>query len=344
MQKIIFLFISFLLSILFCYRASATNLNYHIENKHPLLGSSKWTPLLMDTTLSRLFIPRDDRIDIYDTKEEKLIDAIKDVAGIKSIALAPELNLGFFSNSKTDSIIIFDYKTLKKITNITVNNKPNVISYDPYTKKLFVSHIASKQISVIDINKKNELSNISFDKEIKSMISDNKGKLFLTLIDNNKIAKLDTKKEKIIAQYNISQSCNKPSGIAQDLEKNILFITCYNKVMVVLDANNGEIISNLEIGVHSDSAAYDTKTGLIFSSNGDGTLTIAKEDEQGDYRILQNLSTLHSAHLMALDPNTHKIYLLAGQFDRLEPPSINNPRPRIKIKENSVNLITISPK
>ena len=79
--------------------------------------------------------------------------------------------------------------------------------------------------------------------------------------------------------------------MAIDTHNDRLFAACGNKVMVVVDAETGKIIDSLPIGAHSDGAAFDRKTGLAFSSNGDGTLTVIGASTPGHYAVMQSVAT-----------------------------------------------------
>src|SRR6202044_3369649 len=72
--------------------------------------------------------------------------------------------------------------------------------------------------------------------------------------------------------------CASPSGLAIDRVQHRLFSVCDGKVMVVTDAQSGKQVARVTVGEGPDAAAYDAKRGLVFSSNGEGTLTIVHQD------------------------------------------------------------------
>jgi DNA-binding beta-propeller fold protein YncE len=84
--------------------------------------------------------------------------------------------------------------------------------------------------------------------------------------------------------------------------------------MVILDATNGRVLVTLPIGKGTDGCLFDPATGLAFSSNRDGTLTVIDEPTDGNYRVLANVPTQPGAKTMALDPKKHQIYLATAQF------------------------------
>lgn len=90
--------------------------------------------------------------------------------------------------------------------------------------------------------------------------------------------------------------------------------------MAVLNADNGKVITTLPIGDHVDATAYDPSTHLIFNSNGEGTITVIRQDDPDAYTVIDTIKTLPHAKTMALDTKTHRLFLSAaerGQFEVL---------------------------
>ena len=84
--------------------------------------------------------------------------------------------------------------------------------------------------------------------------------------------------------------------------------------MAILDIMAGNVISTVPIGEKVDGNGFDATTGLAFSSNGDGTLTVVREASPGKFEVAETVTTQRGSRTMAVDPITHKIYLPAAQF------------------------------
>jgi hypothetical protein len=84
-------------------------------------------------------------------------------------------------------------------------------------------------------------------------------------------------------------------------------------MMVMVDTTSGKVAASVPIGDGVDANAFDPGTQFAFSSNGEGTVTIAHEDSPDKLTVIQNLSTERGARTMTLDTKTHKIYLAVGQ-------------------------------
>src|ERR1019366_8146586 len=105
--------------------------------------------------------------------------------------------------------------------------------------------------------------------------------------------------------------CEGPSGLAIDVKNKKLFSVCGNKMMAVTDIATMKVIATPAIGSGTDGAGFDS--GLAFSSNGEGTMTIVKA-VNGKYEAVDTVTTDRGARTMTVDPTTHRIYMLAAEY------------------------------
>ena len=63
-------------------------------------------------------------------------------------------------------------------------------------------------------------------------------------------------------------------GIAIDVASHRIFSSCSNNVLVVIDYDNGNVVATMPIGSKTDAAGFDPMRKRVFSSNGDGTLSV----------------------------------------------------------------------
>jgi hypothetical protein len=98
-----------------------------------------------------------------------------------------------------------------------------------------------------------------------------------------------------------------------------LFVGCENHLMLMMDNLTGKVVGSVPIGTGVDANAFDEKLQLAFSSNGEGTVTIAREASPDQLQVVQTLQTQPSARTLALDPKTHRIYLAAATWQTPPP-------------------------
>jgi hypothetical protein len=131
--------------------------------------------------------------------------------------------------------------------------------------------------------------------------------------------------------------------MAIDNQNHRLFIGCGNKMMVVMDAINGKVITSLPIGDHVDAACFDSSTGLIFFSNGEGNITVIESEKKDNYEVAQTVMTQKGAKTIAMSAKTHHLYLPAAEYNAAPAPTTENPKPKAKVKPGTFVILDVAP-
>jgi DNA-binding beta-propeller fold protein YncE len=143
--------------------------------------------------------------------------------------------------------------------------------------------------------------------------------VFDNLEDESLVLKINSRNLKVEQRWPTAP-CKSPSSIAMDRPNRRLFLGCRSKVMAVMNADTGQAITTLPIGDHVDATAFDPDSRLIFNSNGEGTITVIRQDSPDKYSAVETVKTVPRAKTMALDPKTHQLFLStaeSGQFEVL---------------------------
>ena len=102
-----------------------------------------------------------------------------------------------------------------------------------------------------------------------------------------------------------------------DTANNRLFIGCRSKVLAVMDADDGKVLTTLPIGERVDAVAFDPDNKLIFASNWDGTVSVIRQKSANEYESVGDIQTEKSAKTMAFDPETKRLFLSAAEMETL---------------------------
>ena len=280
-------------------------------------GDGGWDYLTLDSQANRLYVARTDCVQIIDTENGKLVRAIPGLDGGQGIALAPELNYGYATSGRSDTVLVFNLVSLRPYgAPIAVGKKPDAIVYEPFTRHVLVFNGESHDASVIDAATAAVLATIPLGGAPEFAVPDERGSVFVTLTDKNEVLAIDAQKNTITHHWPLAPGAE-PTGLALDPIKHRLFACCRNGQMIVLDAQSGKLLAELPIGQHVDACAFDPGTGLAFAACGDGTLTVMQEDpaKTGGYRVIDVVKTQPGARTMALDPKAHAVYLAAASFE-----------------------------
>ncbi len=259
------------------------------------------------------------------------------------VALAADLDRGFTSNGKDNSVTLFDLSTLKVIGNTPTENKPDGIVYDPASKRVFAANGESGSLTPVDAVAGKSLAAIPLGGKPEFVAVDGKGRLFVNIEDKNQLVVVDTQRLVVTHRYDLSASCDEPAGLSIDPVTQRLFVSCRNQKMGIIEANTGKTLDSPSIGRGSDATAYDVTAKLAFSSNGDGTLNVISALDATHYQLKQTVRTMPSARTLAIDPVSHKVYLVAAETEPAEASTQQKPSPRARLKPGTFTLITVSP-
>jgi YVTN family beta-propeller protein len=328
-----------LVGILLFFASSALNAaDYHLLKKITLGGEGFWDYLFCDSDARRLYISHGTHVMVLDADTYSVVGDIPDTQGVHGIAIAPEFGRGFTSNGRANTVTIFDLKTFAKIGEVPTGTNPDAILYDPASKRIFAFNGRSGDCTAIDAATGKVDGTIPLGGKPEFATSDAAGRVYVNLEDKSLLVQLDSKALKVLASWPLAP-CESPSGMALDRAHRRLFSGCHNEMMAVTDADSGKVVATPAIGKGVDANAFDPATGLAYSSNGEGTLTVVHEDSPDKFTVIENVSTQRGARTMALDLKTHNVFLVTAEFGPPPAPTADQPRPRPSIVPGTFTLL-----
>lgn len=307
---------------------------YHLVKKIPLGGEGGWDYLTFDSGTGRLFISRATHVIVLDPASGKVIGDIPDTAGIHGIALASDLGRGFTSNGRAGTVTIFELKALAAIGQAKAGENPDAIVYDSASKRVFAMNGRSSDATAIDAASGAIAGTVPLGGKPEFAVADGRGRIYANIEDKSQLLALDSRKLEVVARWPLAP-CEEPTGLAMDLEHRRLFAGCSNKLMAVVDADSGKVITTLPIGSGVDATAFDPGLQYAYASNGDGTLTVIHEETPDRFGVVENVSTQRGARTMALDPATHRVFLVTADFGPPPAATSAQPHPRPPIMPNT---------
>lgn len=292
---------------------------YSVTKKIAIPGEGSWDYLSVDEAARHLYVSHGTQVDVVDVDSGAIVGKIENTPGVHGIAIAPELGRGFVSNGQASTVTIFDLKSLKKIADVPSGKKPDAIIYDPASSRVFAFNGGGDSATVIDAANGTVAGTIDLGGGPEFAAADGNGYVYNNLEDESLVLKINSRTLKVEQRWPTAP-CASPSSMAIDRANHRLFVGCRSRVMAVMNTDTGKVITTLPIGDHVDASAYDAETKLIFNSNGEGTITVIRQESPDNYSALQTVKTLPKAKTMALDPKTHRLFLStaeAGQFEVL---------------------------
>jgi DNA-binding beta-propeller fold protein YncE len=300
---------------------------YHIIKTVPVAGEGGWDYLIVDSAARRLYLSHSTHVVVYDTDSYAVVGEIPNTKGVHGIAIASDLGRGFTSNGGSDSVTIFDLKTLKILGSVKTGSHPDAILYDSASKRVFTFNGGSKDATAINAADGTVAGTIALGGRPEFAVSDGQGSVYVNSENTSELLHLDAQKLTVLHRWP-QAPCKEASGLAMDPTARRIFAGCDNKMMAVINADNGKVVATPAIGDGVDANGFDPGTGYAFSSNGEaGTLTVVKGDGHDKYTVVEDVPTKVSARTMALDLKTHNIFLPAAD---MIPPANGERWPSVK--------------
>ncbi len=300
-------------------------------------GEGGWDYIYADADGRRIYIPRGatravpatgtspdlpavpPRLTIFDIDTLKPVGEISGVGG-NGTAVDPKTDHGFTSDHP--KVSMFDTKTMTLIKSIDVGSaRPDGIYFDPFNERVYVFSHPTKDATVIDSKDGTVLGTIDLGGTPEQGVGDGRGMLYVVMQDTvGGVTAVDVKTMKAVAHYSFGDKggCN---GLALDSKNQILFAACSRSgsppaqqpSMVILSAKDGKILANLPLAGGSDGAAFNPTTMEAFSTQGNGTMTIVKENSPIDFKVEQNLQTMNGARTLSLDSKTGHLFTMSQE-------------------------------
>ena len=323
--------------------APAALAGYSAAEKISLPGNGGWDYFTADASARRLYATHSDRVQVLDLDTFAVVGEIAPLAGVHGVAVAPELGRGFISNDKNSTVTVFDLQTLHIVATWPAGGeKPDAILYDAATKRVCSFNGGSDNVTVLDAATGRLVGTIPLGGGPEFAASDGTGQAFVNIEDNHEIVRFDLRSLAITARWSVAPAQG-PSALAFDAVHHRLFSGCRNQQLVVLNTDTGKVVAVLPIGKGVDATSYLPAKGLVFVSNGDGTLNIFHQTDADHYAAVETVATAPGARTHAVDDTTGRVFLGSVHYLPQPPAAPGAPRTRPAIEPGSFRVLVFQP-
>ncbi len=247
-----------LLTVVVVVAAAFAAEGYKVLNKIKIGGTGGWDYCSMDNAARRLYASHGTSVEVVDVDAGKVVGSIPQLHGVHGIAVAADLNKGFISNGQSNSVTIFDLKTLAKLGEPAAGTNPDSICYEPKTQRVFTFNGRSNDSTAINAKTGEPLSTFPVGGKPEFCVADGTGKLFVNLEDRSELVEIDAAKPAALRHASLAP-CDEPSGLAIDRKDSVVFSVCGNKMMAVTDIKAMKVIATPAIGQGPDAAGLRSR-------------------------------------------------------------------------------------
>ena len=311
---------------------------YHLLKKHVLGGEGGWDYMALDGRTRLLYVTHGNAVEVLNVDTGVKGQPITGLQGVHGVAFDPARDRGYISNGRGNSVSVFDLKTHKILAEVPSSGQnPDAIMYDKFSDRVFTFNGRTANATAIDAATDKVAGTVDIGGKPEFAVTDGTGTIFVNNEDTSEVVAFDARTLKVLKRWSIAPG-EGPSGLAIDLKNKRLFSVC-DKIMAVSDYVAGKLVTTVPIGEGPDAVRYDPETGLVFASNGEGTLTVVRQDSADAYTVLETVPTARGARTMELDPKTHHVFVVTAEYGPAPAPTAEQPRPRPKVVPGSFMVL-----
>ena len=160
---------------------------------------------------------------------------------------------------------IFDLRTLATIAVVkTTGQDPDAITFDPTTKRVFTMNAGSMSATAIDAATGTVAGTVALGGGPEFAVPDGHGAIYVNLETTSELVKFDASTLKVLSRWPLAP-CKTPLSLAIDTTHHWLFAGCRSRVLAVVDAETGHVITTLPIGDHVDATVFDAMAGNVLT-------------------------------------------------------------------------------
>ena len=307
----------------------------------------RWDYLALDPKTRRLYLAHGDRVDVLDGRSGAKLGSVSGIpGGTHGIGIVDALGKGYTDDGQAGEVVVFDLGTLKVLRRIKGEPDADGIVVDPKTQHVFVINGDSGNVTVIDPKVDKVIATIKLGGGLEFGVADGGGKLYVNGEEKRELVRIDTLSSAVDARWPIPD-CESAHGLAMDTLTRRLFVSCANRILTVVDADSGAVVTQLPIGRGTDAAAFDPARKIVFSSNGaDGTISVIRENSSNSFTALAEIPTAITGRTMSIDQATGRLYVAAAAIEASAPltPGPNGRAGRPKPPPDSLKVLFLDPK
>ncbi|OZB58020.1 MAG: hypothetical protein B7X31_14075 [Thiomonas sp. 13-66-29] len=308
----------------------------------PLGQPDRWDYVHFDPILREVFVAHGSEITVVSADHHPhIVGQVQGIDGAHGVATDPVLGVGFADDGKAGRLSVFDLKTFKVIDSIPTDKDSDAVAYLAPTRTVLVANGDGHSLSLIDAVARRRVANVPLGGNPEGVVAEMPGYAFVNLADRREVVRVDLRKQSVDARWPVAE-CVSPHGLAIDPTTQRLFTSCKNGKLVVLSARSGRIVAVVPIGMGTDTAAFDPNRHLIFSSNGDGTLSVIAERSADHFNLLANVPTAVGARTMAENPASGRVFLVTATLESSKNGNETAQNGKLRFEPGTVRLIALT--
>jgi DNA-binding beta-propeller fold protein YncE len=284
----------------------------------PLPGStSRFDYQSFDESTGRLAIAHmgADQVIVFDARTQQVVGTVDGVKTPTGVLVVPDLRRIFAAAAGSHTVAIINADSLDVIAQTGQIGFPDGLAYAPPVKQVFVSDESGGGELVIDATSNNAVTTIDIGGKAGNTHYDPVSGCILVAVQNqNQLVVIDPTTDRLVSRHDLDADCQTPHGFLIDAPRRLAFVTCQdNALLLVVDLRTMAVAATYPVDDNPDVLAFDPDWRRLYVASEAGRVAIFDEwgaalQPVGEYRAPH-------AHSVAVDPQTHRVYLPLEDVD-----------------------------
>ncbi|MBC7556033.1 MAG: YncE family protein [Chryseobacterium sp.] len=314
--------------------AQMKNDTYKVIKSIPVSGNGGWDYLTVNPTNQFIYASHSTQVNIINPVTSVSEGVIENQEGVHGIAFDNQ-NRGYITNGKSNTVFVFNVKTNKKIASVEVGKKPDAVIFDDFSGKIIVANAGNNSISIINSKDFKVEKTIELIGNPEYVVTNLKGKIYVNIEDKSKIAEINLTEGKVLNYFSLGKD-ESPTGLAIDNLTHRLFSSC-EEHLVVVNAENGKIVTALPIAKGCDGVVFDPKSKIVFASTYSGVISNYLEKSKDEFVTLADIKTETGGRTITINEETQKIYVPTAEYGV----AVDKNARRLPLKDGTFHILEI---
>jgi DNA-binding beta-propeller fold protein YncE len=287
-------------------------------------GNRKWDHFGPDVKSNRLFVASEEKpaVEVFDLKTNEHLKSLTDFKEPHNVLPFPDLKKIFVVDGEASELKILDYDSYKLIGHVALTIDADPVVYDPSSKYLYVvnggreAKTPTCNVSVVDMVSGKKLADMVLPtNRLESMaIEKSSQRLFVNMTGINAIGVVDREKRAVVATWPITAAKENVPLQYDETTHRLFLATRKPSKLVVVNADNGKEVANLDVADYVDDLAWDAVHHRIYlpgggGQAGPGAVTVVAQRSADKYEIVATVPTKPGAKTARFVPEVNKYYV-----------------------------------
>lgn len=279
----------------------------------------------VDHQRGRILLAAEDHatLEVFDLKTGKHLRTINGFDAPHSILIRPNASTIVVTDSGKTMSKILDGETYEKKGSIPLVESADSAGYDPAANIYYIVtggkdvNMKTAEIEAVNPDTGKRLGGIKFnDNHVEAMALEKNGdRLFVNLAQTNKIAVVNRKTMKEIAEWPVPPAKENAMVALDEAHKRLYIVTRNPGMVVVMNSDTGAVVSTQPAPLRADDVLFDAGSNRLYVPGGEGYIGVYDTTDPNSLKMIAKVPSAPGAKTAILLPNMKRLLVAASPGD-----------------------------